>query len=362
MGQVRISIERLAHYVKKIGPVRLFPISAKDIDVRNLCRLKTQGRVNEMYSFQITYSLDRTKYQTALILRMYNYGEEVCRKEFAVLKALKKQNIPVPSVYSIETSNETVGKPFVIMEKILGKSASHLLYSGTSPLLTVEKLAESLAMIHKLDPSCIGHSQLFAEQQEFAQRKLDQARAIIKHKCRTCFPPIRPRRYLEALRRLEKRGIIQRFRPTLIHGDFSPNHVLITKDGPVIIDWEHATVGDPAFDVGFAYHLLMWIGRSQIDHKLVERSATIWTDLRENFVRYYEKYMGHKLANLEFYKELAALEFLLFFDGRLRPGVLSAPPVQLGLQGRLFGAFFVRNRLRPFHDYCVQYLAKNARV
>jgi aminoglycoside phosphotransferase (APT) family kinase protein len=44
----------------------------------------------------------------------------------------------------------------------------------------------------------------------------------------------------------------------LIHGDASPKNILAGPDGPVFLDSECATWGDPAFDVGFcASHLLL---------------------------------------------------------------------------------------------------------
>lgn len=44
----------------------------------------------------------------------------------------------------------------------------------------------------------------------------------------------------------------------LIHGDFSPKNILVTDEGPVILDAECATWGDPAFDAAFCLtHLLL---------------------------------------------------------------------------------------------------------
>lgn len=45
---------------------------------------------------------------------------------------------------------------------------------------------------------------------------------------------------------------------TVIHGDVSPKNVLLTGDGPILIDAECASWGDPAFDVAFCLnHLLL---------------------------------------------------------------------------------------------------------
>ena len=44
---------------------------------------------------------------------------------------------------------------------------------------------------------------------------------------------------------------------TLVHGDYSPKNVLVHHDQLVLLDYEVAHWGDPAFDVGFALtHLL----------------------------------------------------------------------------------------------------------
>ena len=45
---------------------------------------------------------------------------------------------------------------------------------------------------------------------------------------------------------------------TLVHGDVSPKNILVRDAGPVILDAECATMGDPAFDVAFCLnHLLL---------------------------------------------------------------------------------------------------------
>jgi aminoglycoside phosphotransferase (APT) family kinase protein len=47
-------------------------------------------------------------------------------------------------------------------------------------------------------------------------------------------------------------------RHVLIHGDFSPKNMLLGPQGPVILDAECATFGDPAFDLAFVEnHLLL---------------------------------------------------------------------------------------------------------
>ena len=40
-------------------------------------------------------------------------------------------------------------------------------------------------------------------------------------------------------------------RECLVLGDFSPKNILLTSSGPVMVDFETAHIGDPAFDIGF---------------------------------------------------------------------------------------------------------------
>jgi aminoglycoside phosphotransferase (APT) family kinase protein len=42
----------------------------------------------------------------------------------------------------------------------------------------------------------------------------------------------------------------------LVHRDLHPMNVLMTADGPVVIDWSNASAGDPAFDVADTWVLL----------------------------------------------------------------------------------------------------------
>src|SRR5437764_4033387 len=81
------------------------------------------------------------------------------------------------------------------------------------------------------------------------------------------FDAIRLEPYLAATARVH-RDLADRFaelidatrtnKHALIHGDFSPKNILLGPHGPVILDAECATYGDPAFDLAFIEnHLLL---------------------------------------------------------------------------------------------------------
>jgi len=51
---------------------------------------------------------------------------------------------------------------------------------------------------------------------------------------------------------------LQENKKVLVHGDFSPKNILISEQGPIILDAECAWYGDPAFDAAFFLnHLLL---------------------------------------------------------------------------------------------------------
>lgn len=56
-------------------------------------------------------------------------------------------------------------------------------------------------------------------------------------------------------------------RRVLVHGDVSPKNVLCGPAGPVLLDAECATFGDPAFDVAFCANHLVLKGRWRPEHR-----------------------------------------------------------------------------------------------
>ena len=53
--------------------------------------------------------------------------------------------------------------------------------------------------------------------------------------------------------------------PVLVHGDLNPKNVVVTSGRPVLLDWEIAHAGDPAFDLGMlTAHLLLKACRSRV--------------------------------------------------------------------------------------------------
>lgn len=70
---------------------------------------------------------------------------------------------------------------------------------------------------------------------------------------------------------------------TLIHGDLNPKNVLVTPDGPVLVDWELGHVGDPAFDLAMPIaHLLLkalrTVPSAPVRADLLLAARTVWQE------------------------------------------------------------------------------------
>jgi tRNA A-37 threonylcarbamoyl transferase component Bud32 len=47
---------------------------------------------------------------------------------------------------------------------------------------------------------------------------------------------------------------------TLLHRDLHPENVILSPDGPVVVDWTNAGAGEPAFDVALVWVILVGTG------------------------------------------------------------------------------------------------------
>jgi aminoglycoside phosphotransferase (APT) family kinase protein len=261
-------------------------------------------------------------------------------------------------VYSVETEKETIGHPFFVMEKVNGVSASHLLRNERDSLQTVEIIAKTLASVHRVNANLFSQDKRMNHQ--FAQQKLSNIEKLVNIEYVANLSPFLRANYLRVIRKLREEAP-RDFTPTILHGDFGPDHVFITDNGPVIIDWECADLGDPAYDVGWAYHIMLLEGQSMIDHRFVPSHGqkTLSSDLGEHFVRCYENCHG-KLDNLSFYKNLAAIRLLTIFDPYLRPNLYSSlrNVMYMGVRETISRTFNIRSDTRSFHNYCTRFLRK----
>jgi aminoglycoside phosphotransferase (APT) family kinase protein len=254
---------------------RLLP--TEDVQIRDLAQI-SDGWENEVYAFaaEIGEAEDQTRQD--LILRIYP-GNDALQKsahEFNVMKQLYAAGYPVPQVHLLETDGAYFGKPFVIMERIIGRPMGAI--ADRAPTETQLELLERFCRmqvdLHALDwrpfvpdPSAYevqDHSSILARQ--FAEW---QARV---HALQIdAFDPV--------FEWLSVRLPEVRFGPpSLLHMDYHHYNVLVREaDGAAfVIDWGSAMVADYRLDLAWTLLVMSGFGRPDLWDKVLagyERAA-----------------------------------------------------------------------------------------
>lgn len=176
-------------------------------------------------------------------------------REFRVISALHAQQFPVaePLVYC---ADETVaGTPFYVMSFADGRVFWEPQMPGSDPVertAVYDAMNATIAQLHSFDPAHIGLGD-FGRGENYVARQVDrwskQYRASETDK-------------IDAMERLIEwlpTHIPPAGKPTLVHGDYRIDNLILDRDAPRIIavlDWELSTLGDPLAD--FTYHLMAW--------------------------------------------------------------------------------------------------------
>jgi len=138
-----------------------------------------------------------------------------------------------------------------------GENWKDALLRGRTDPDTASRAADLLALIH-----CESHARpelldSFSDQSLFIQGRIDpyHRTAAILH------PDLEPAIAAEVDRILSIRQV-------LVHGDYSPKNIVVYPDNILILDFEVAHYGDPAFDVAFCLtHLILKAAHSAPRHQ-----------------------------------------------------------------------------------------------
>lgn len=176
-------------------------------------------------------------------------------REFAIITALSRTDIPVPRPYLYCEDPGVIGSIFYIVEYVAGRVFWEA-DMGETP--AVERAAiyddmnRTLAILHDLDPQAIGLGVL-ARSGDYAARNLARWSQLYG---RSALAPIADMDWLIVHL---PRHLPTPSRPCLIHGDYGLYNCIVHPDQPrisALLDWEMAALGDPLIDL--AHHLRAW--------------------------------------------------------------------------------------------------------
>ncbi|MDH6109673.1 aminoglycoside phosphotransferase (APT) family kinase protein [Kitasatospora sp. MAP12-15] len=170
-------------------------------------------------------------------------------REFRVISALHGSAVPVPRTVRLTTDPEVIGAPFYLMEFVDGTahrdSAALAALGPIRVRALAEHLLDTLVALHAIDPQEVGLAD-FGRPDGFLQRQvrrwgqqLDASRS-------------REVAGIDELRGLLAEALPASPAPTLVHGDYRLDNVLVGPDDRItaVLDWEMSTLGDPLTDLG----------------------------------------------------------------------------------------------------------------
>ncbi|MGW7663994.1 phosphotransferase family protein [Streptomyces sp. NPDC054756] len=234
------------------------------------------------------------------------------RREHRVISALHPTSVPVPRPLLLCEDEEVLGAPFYVMEFVEGtpyRTADQLAPLG--PRRTrdaVLSLVDTLVGLHAVDPASVGLED-FGRPEGFLDRQLR-----------------RWGKQLDASRNRDLAGIDELHAtlgrrlpdspaPTVIHGDYRLDNVLIGPDDRIkaILDWEMSTLGDPLTDLGLLVMYSMPLGTP--DSPVSTTAEAAGHPAPTELIQRYAERSGRDVSAVAWYTAFAWFKLAVILEG-----------------------------------------------
>jgi aminoglycoside phosphotransferase (APT) family kinase protein len=240
-----------------------------------------------------------------LVLRRPPFGPVPPRahdmaREYRVLSAVHPHFPLAARPYLLCEDTSVIGSVFYVMERRRGVviRTEESFDEGTRRLIS-GSVVDTLADLHAIDVASTGLDGL-GKPAGFVARQI-RGWTERWHAAKTSEVPD-----MEALTTwLEERIPADPVRPTLVHGDYKLDNVMLAVDDPArlvgVFDWEMSAVGDPLVDVGIL--LCYWIHAAVLS--VTARPG--WFTRDELLTRYAQR-SGADLSNITLYEVFAVFK------------------------------------------------------
>ena len=222
-------------------------------------------------------------------------------REAIVMGALQ-DHVAVPRVLAWCDDTEVIGRPFALVEHIVGISITDSLperYDGAAAVNALgNQLIDQLAAIAQAPWQELGLDAI-GNPDNFLQRQIERWLSVRKAS------PVRDLPAMEALGSWLMDNLPGAGPVGVTHGDFHLDNTLCHPDKPellAVIDWEMATIGDPLTDLGL--FLMFWGPRSIDPPGFAHVQAVTRCDgvnSRQQLARRWSDATGVAVDNLNYY-------------------------------------------------------------
>ncbi|MEU5779093.1 phosphotransferase family protein [Streptomyces venezuelae] len=234
------------------------------------------------------------------------------KREHRVIAALHPTDVPVPAPVLLCEDETVIGSPFYVMEFVDGtpyRTAEELAPLG--PERTREAvlgLVDTLVDLHAVDPAAVGLGD-FGRPEGFLDRQLRRwGKQLDASRNRDLAG-------IDELHAALGRSLPDSPAPTVIHGDYRLDNVLMGDDGRIraILDWEMSTLGDPLTDLGL---LVMYSAKLEVPESPVSTTAGApgHPDPAELIERYAAR-SGRDVSAVSWYTAFAWFKLAVILEG-----------------------------------------------
>jgi aminoglycoside phosphotransferase (APT) family kinase protein len=269
----------------------------------------------------LTYRLDLGA--APLVLRRPPLGHVLptahdMSREYRVLSALSRTDIPVPRPVAICRDPAIIGEPFYLMEFVDGlvlrrpEDGQRLTPDQARQLS--DRLIEMLAAIHAVDLDAAGLTD-FGRPDGYLARQLARWQRQWQLSATREVPG-----YEQLVARLET-GLPETSDGTLVHGDFRLDNMLVTLGArpavAAVVDWEMSTLGDPLADLGLT--LMYWADPGDAQWLAINVGAAVTSMpgflTRAELAGRYAELTGRDLSGIGYYMAFGAFKLAVVLEG-----------------------------------------------
>ncbi|MCX4979902.1 phosphotransferase [Streptomyces sp. NBC_00572] len=233
------------------------------------------------------------------------------RREHRVISALHTTDVPVPETLLLCEDDSVLGAPFYVMEFVDGtpyRSAGELAALGPDRTrAAVLGLVDTLVDLHAVDPAAVGLGD-FGRPEGFLDRQLRRWGKQLDASRGRELPGI------DELHAALGRALPASPAPTVIHGDYRLDNVLIDDDRiRAVLDWEMSTLGDPLTDLGL---LVMYSTPLDLPGSPISTTATApGHPTAAELVERYAARSGRDTSGLAWYTAFAWFKLAVILEG-----------------------------------------------
>lgn len=270
-----------------------------------------------------TFKTENIEGESDLVLRVFSgkSAGKKASKEFDLMKRLGELGYPVPEVYYLDVGGGVIGKPFIVMERLMGGTLDSHYNSYDEAMIqeSINKLMGLLVNLHGFDAS------LFSGLPHLETVSIKDQIDDYRRACASKVP------WLSSVIDWLEENKPDKEYLALCHNDFHGMNVMMdTANKAYVIDWGAVRICDPRSDLAWTILLYSTFGGPMF---------------REPIIKTYNR-LGGYTDSLKFFEVLAAtrriVDLTSVVSGKgtygLRPDVLELMKEQ-------------RDHFKKVHDY-----------